>query len=125
MEYQKFDDPVALLIELCRPMSEKEKILLGALGYKLSKDPIFRKNYMHALKSFYMKNFQDMKTKKYVRRSFEELGKELKSNLEAKGACFIPEYAIFDPYENDKEKARKERVKILHGLLKKQRDKRN
>lgn len=121
MNYDKFDDPVALLIDLCRPMNSNEKVLLGALGYKFSKDQKFRKEYLYSLKRFYMKNFQDMKSKKYVLRSFAELNKELESSMEKDGKTLnlMPAYAAFDPHEEDKAQSAKERAQILRELLQK------
>lgn len=119
MKYEKFDDPVALLIELCSPMTDDEKIMLGALGYKLSKDATYRKDYIYALKHFYLKNFQDIKSKKYVLQSFTRLNKELESNLGKKGKSvdMLPDYAVFSSDDADKMKTVRERVQILRKAI--------
>lgn len=121
MKYDKFNDPVALLIDLCKPMTAAEKVILGALGYKLSKDEKYRKDYIQALKRFYMRNFQSMKLKKYVLRPFSRLNKELEESLgkEGNNLDLIPEYAAFDPHSEEKEKSSRERVQILRKMLQK------
>lgn len=82
MKYDKFNDPVALLIDLCKPMNDTEKVMLGALGYKMSEYPEYREAYMKSLKCFYMKNFHGIKSTRYVLRSFTELNKELENMLD-------------------------------------------
>lgn len=119
MEYQKFDDPVALLLDLCEPMNDREKKILGVLGYKLAKDAKFRQNYINSVKRFYMKHFHEMKSGNYVRQPFETLNQDLINGIndDTKDIYFVPSYAVFDPHEENKELSAKEKAKIMRELV--------
>lgn len=102
MKYQKFNDPSAILLDLCLPFSEEENALLLQKGVEFEENQQYRQKYMKALKSFYLKNFADIKSGNYVLQRFSELNGKLEKdskNTDMRSIPLMPEYM---PVPDDK-----------------------
>lgn len=94
MEYSRFDDVAALLIDLCKPFSDEELIRLGNVCHDMAHNKHFGDEYLAAVKGLYVKNFQKIKTNSYKKRSYMEIDGELteKINNHSVGATLFPSY---------------------------------
>lgn len=107
MKYQKFNDPSAILLDLCLPFSEGENVLLLQKGVEFEEDEQHKQKYMRALKSFYFKNFADIKSGNYVLQRFSELNERLEAgsnNFDLQNVPLMPEYMVVSDNKTNKDK---------------------
>ncbi len=119
MKYQKFDDAAAILLDLCLPFDEEENAVLLRKGIEFNRNEKYKQAYMTALKRFYLNNFFQIKSGKYVLQRFKELDEKLESevkNLNVSNSPLLPGYALVEDGKSDEDK--RERVQKMLEKLK-------
>lgn len=113
MKYSRFDDVAALLIDLCKPFSDEELIRLGNVCHDMAHNKQFGDEYLAAVKSLYVKNFQQIKTNSYKKRSYMEIDGELTERIKnhSVGTTLCPSY-LKDDQKLSTEKIANMRYKI-------------
>ncbi|MBR1825662.1 MAG: hypothetical protein IJ770_03650 [Alphaproteobacteria bacterium] len=98
MEYSRFDDVAALLIELCKPMNDKELVDLMNVKISMMQNKDFEKHYTAAVKGLYVKHFQELKNKTYQPQNFSVVNSNLITGLKNKTAeiGLLPAYTKTD-----------------------------
>ena len=79
----------------------------------------YKQAYMTALKRFYLNNFFQIKSGKYVLQRFKELDEKLESevkNLNVSNSPLLPGYALVEDGKSDEDK--RERVQKMLEKLK-------
>lgn len=101
MEYSRFDDVASLLIDLCKPFNDDELINLMNIRISMNKDKNFEICYTSAVKSLYVKHFQEIKNNTYTKRQFTNINRSILRSIKNKTTeiSSLPTYTKIDNAE--------------------------
>ena len=105
MKYSYFDDIAALLVELCQPFNDNELLDLMNISKAVHKNEQFAQKYTTAIKSLYVKNFQDLKNNTYKPVPFTNINNNIMQKIQNNKteAVLLPSYTNTDKQNNPTE----------------------
>jgi len=104
MSYSKYNDPSALICEMCLPMTQEEMLNMADLGAEIKTNSEIAKEYPRIVKMKYLNYIREKEENNYTPIRFSELDAEIREQIKEttlkKEYPLLPEYAKFEDSKN-------------------------